>query len=60
MPQQTGVSVWQWATYHRSDSWTEPFEFRPERFLGDPKFTGDKVDTLQPFSVGPRNCIGRK
>lgn len=43
-----------------SENFTDPFEFRPERFLNDPKYAGDKFDMLQPFSVGPRNCIGRK
>lgn len=41
-------------------NFTEPFAFRPERFLGDPKYAGDSLDALQPFSVGPRNCIGKK
>ncbi|KAG5301951.1 cytochrome P450 monooxygenase [Histoplasma ohiense] len=30
-----------------------------ERFLGDPKFANDKRDMIQPFHVGPRNCLGR-
>jgi averantin hydroxylase len=34
-------------------------EFRPERFLGDSEFKNDKIATLAPFSLGPRNCIGK-
>jgi cytochrome P450 len=39
-----------------------PHEFRPERWLEDrdEKYTNDKFDAMQPFSVGPRDCIGRK
>jgi cytochrome P450 len=60
MIQQTIVSVWQWATNYSHDNFTAPDEFHPERFLGDEKFATDKLAALQPFSVGPRNCIGRK
>ncbi|KDN59836.1 putative cytochrome P450 [Colletotrichum sublineola] len=34
-------------------------EFHPERWLGDPKFESDKKSAAQPFSFGPRNCIGK-
>ncbi|KAK9773833.1 putative Cytochrome P450 ClCP1 [Seiridium cardinale] len=36
-----------------------PDEFHPERFLGDASFAGDRLDAIQPFSLGPRNCIGK-
>lgn len=35
-------------------------KFIPERWLDDPRFAGDAKRALQPFSVGPRNCIGKK
>ncbi|KAL0569614.1 hypothetical protein V5O48_012340, partial [Marasmius crinis-equi] len=35
--------------------WRDPYEFRPERFLGD----WDR-DAFVPFSVGARSCIGRR
>lgn len=57
---QTILSVYQYACTHLSSNWTVPFEFHPERFLGDEKFAADKIDASQPFSVGPRSCIGRK
>jgi len=57
---QTVVAVWQWAAYHSADNFTDPFGYHPERFLNDPRFANDKLDMLQPFSVGPRNCVGRK
>ncbi|KAI0889737.1 cytochrome P450 ClCP1 [Annulohypoxylon maeteangense] len=59
VPEGTVVAVWQYAINHHSEFWTEPNTFAPERFLGDPKFKSDQTDAMQPFSVGPRNCIGR-
>lgn len=60
MQRQTVVAVWQWAINHNPDHWTDPDKYHPERFLGDPRFANDRLDALQPFSVGPRDCIGRK
>lgn len=38
-----------------------PNEFIPERWLdSDSRFQNDKREVLQPFSLGPRNCIGKK
>ncbi|KAM0313378.1 hypothetical protein ACHAPQ_012048 [Fusarium lateritium] len=37
----------------------KPFEFHPERLLGDQAFKSDRHDTLQPFHIGPRGCMGR-
>lgn len=37
-----------------------PDAFIPERWLGqDSRFENDNRDAFQPFSTGPRNCIGR-
>ncbi|KAI0132848.1 cytochrome P450 [Xylariales sp. AK1849] len=59
VPEGTVVSVWQWTINHDPLFWTDPWEFRPERFLGDPRYKNDKLDAMQPFSAGPRNCIGK-
>lgn len=43
-----------------------PDKFIPERWLENTRsnrsspFYNDNRDVLQPFSVGPRNCIGRE
>ncbi|KAK3385593.1 cytochrome P450 [Podospora didyma] len=59
IPGNTVMTIFQWALYHNEKYWTDPFGFHPERFLNDPKFAHDRFDALQPFSFGPRNCIGR-
>lgn len=57
---QTVVSVANWAINHDYSNFTDPWTYAPERFLGDQRFALDKREALQPFSVGPRNCLGRK
>jgi cytochrome P450 len=60
VPEGTVVAVWHRAVYHLSDHFREPFSFRPERWMRDPLFQNDRLDVVQPFSVGPRNCLGKK
>ncbi|RYO89206.1 hypothetical protein DL766_003612 [Monosporascus sp. MC13-8B] len=59
IPESTVVAVWQWAINYDPKYWTEPTTFAPERFLGDPRYKGDRLEAMQPFSTGPRNCIGK-
>lgn len=59
VPGGTWVSVCHWAAYHSPHNFRDPDKFVPERWMGDPRYDGDKVDAWQPFSFGPRNCIGR-
>ncbi|KAK4175477.1 putative cytochrome P450 pisatin demethylase-like protein [Triangularia setosa] len=64
IPEDTGLEIWPWAVNHLSRNFTEPNKFIPERWLEADSFDGIKFDksrhsTLQPFSVGPRNCIGK-
>jgi cytochrome P450 len=59
---QTTVGVYQFAAHHYSKNFYEPESFRPERWLPNPpaEFTNDNREAVQPFSTGPRNCIGKK
>ncbi|RYP29493.1 hypothetical protein DL767_006683 [Monosporascus sp. MG133] len=59
VPEGTEVGVWQLAINHAPELWADPKSFHPERFLGDPRFANDRLDAMQPFSTGPRNCIGK-
>ncbi|RYP67847.1 hypothetical protein DL771_007024 [Monosporascus sp. 5C6A] len=62
VPEGTFVEVQHWSINHSKDNWEDPWAFKPERFLRDADgaaSSGDRLDALQPFNVGPRNCIGR-
>ncbi|KAL1984736.1 hypothetical protein VTN96DRAFT_8769 [Rasamsonia emersonii] len=60
IPGNTTVSVNQWATYRNPQNFKDPNSFHPERWLSDSKsFASDKKKYLQPFSTGPRNCLGQ-
>ena len=56
VPAGTMVIVSPWLLHRRSESWSDPLEFRPERFL-DP---GAARSGYLPFGQGPRLCIGRE
>lgn len=59
--QQVSVGVHQWATYHSDRNFHRSEEYIPERWLEDApaEFRNDALDSVQPFSTGPRNCIGK-
>lgn len=58
LPAGTDVSVHQIAAYHSPANFKHPSRFAPERWLGDAEYKNDRRDVHQPFSFGPRNCIG--
>jgi cytochrome P450 len=60
-PDQTTVSCHHYASYHSESNFAFPDKFMPERWLGsDPVFERDNKDVLQPFSLGPRGCLGKQ
>ncbi|KAF2500018.1 cytochrome P450 [Lophium mytilinum] len=59
VPPQTTVAIYQLAINRLDANFSRPTEYIPERWLGDPRFENDSRNAVQPFSVGPRNCIGR-
>ena len=59
LPAGTIIQLPQYPANHLSYNFKKPFEFHPERFLGAEEFKDDDFGVLQPFSIGPRNCIGR-
>ncbi|KAJ5801496.1 uncharacterized protein N7518_003564 [Penicillium psychrosexuale] len=60
LPEDTAVACHHYASYHSESNFAFPDKFMPERWLGsDPIFANDKKDVLQPFSLGPRVCLGK-
>ncbi|CAI6258750.1 unnamed protein product [Periconia digitata] len=68
VPAGTSVCVTSWAAAHSAQNFTDPDTFAPERFLESPtredgaakaRYAGDVRKAAQPFSMGPRGCIGR-
>ncbi|KAH5400403.1 hypothetical protein HBI47_199000 [Parastagonospora nodorum] len=65
LPPNVIVGVNQYSAYLDARNFHRPEEYIPERWdaadYKDPKseFHLDRREVLQPFSVGPRNCIGR-
>ena len=58
---QISVGVHQWSSHHSAANFASPDTFAPERWLPDApeRYHGDKRAALQPFSLGPRGCLGR-
>ncbi|KAF9877225.1 trichothecene c-15 hydroxylase [Colletotrichum karsti] len=56
----TILGIWQYSIYHNPAKFLLPDSFIPDRWLDDKRFDYDEKALHQPFSYGPRNCIGMK
>jgi cytochrome P450 len=63
VPGGTSVCVSSWGAAHSSANFVDPDSFIPERFMdteeSKSKYGADVKRAAQPFSTGPRGCIGR-
>ncbi|TLS22076.1 uncharacterized protein PpBr36_09391 [Pyricularia pennisetigena] len=61
VPEGTRVAVHHLATYRNEKNFKNPWSFVPERWLpeGADVYGSDRKEALQPFSTGPRNCMGK-
>ncbi|XP_053414073.1 cytochrome P450 3A4-like [Nycticebus coucang] len=59
IPKGITVMIPTYALHRDPKQWTEPEEFRPERFSKKNKDSIDPYIYL-PFGTGPRNCIGMR
>nr|B3FWT9.1 RecName: Full=Cytochrome P450 monooxygenase rdc4; AltName: Full=Hypothemycin biosynthesis cluster protein rdc4 [Pochonia chlamydosporia]ACD39773.1 cytochrome P450 [Pochonia chlamydosporia] len=58
---QSVVFYSQYASYHSPSHFARPHEFIPERWSQNPpaEFANDRLEAVQAFSAGPRDCIGK-
>ena len=55
---QTEVYTSAWTVTHDERNFPDPMAFKPERWIdGD---VTNMREASQPFSLGPRGCLGRK
>ena len=59
LPEGTRITMCQYAANHLESNFKRPEEFISDRFMGDEAFKDDHFDAFQPFSVRPRNCVGK-
>lgn len=61
VPGGTTVAVFQWAGSRSALNFKDPDKFIPERWLDEYKeqFEFDQKDSFNPFSAGPRACLGK-
>ena len=60
---QTSIGITLLAAFQSSNNFSQPFRYAPERWMSGkerPEWTkSDRLDVCQPFSAGPRNCVGK-
>lgn len=61
LPKTAMACLWIYGMHHHPDFWSQPEEFRPERWLATTtkRDAGISNGAYMPFAVGPRNCLGQ-
>ena len=59
IPGNISVGVAQYAANRSSLNFTDADTFAPERWMDHSRYEGDALGAVQPFSAGPRNCLGQ-
>lgn len=58
--EQTGVNFNQYAAYRDPNNFSMPTDFKPQRWMDPTSVEVHNSAVFNPFSVGPRNCIGKQ
>ncbi|CAH8382298.1 unnamed protein product [Eruca vesicaria subsp. sativa] len=58
IPKGTSLVINAYAVMRDADSWKDPDEFKPERFLGEEDARREHVLNYLPFGAGRRGCPG--
>ncbi|KAL3420963.1 Isotrichodermin C-15 hydroxylase 11 [Phlyctema vagabunda] len=62
IPKGTTVQIPSWSSNYWPENFNNPKTFAPERWLAkDPSspYFNDHLESCEPFSLGPKNCIGK-
>ncbi|OCT49467.1 Isotrichodermin C-15 hydroxylase [Cladophialophora carrionii] len=59
LPPGTTCYFSSFAAYRSPRRFKDPDSFVPERWMGDERYVSDNRECVQPFSFGPRNCLGK-
>ncbi|KAH8744497.1 cytochrome P450 [Diaporthe sp. PMI_573] len=59
VPGNTRVFVPHYPAYMSPINFKDPKSFVPERWLPETAYDNDRKEIYQPFSIGPRNCLGK-
>ncbi|MBZ6376658.1 MAG: cytochrome P450 [Kocuria palustris] len=58
---QVSVSVSLYSAFRAASHFKNPEAFVPERWLNESdEYINDKKEAFQPYSYGPRNCLGQQ
>ncbi|KAF2230509.1 cytochrome P450 monooxygenase-like protein [Viridothelium virens] len=60
IPGGTFVSFSQFAAYHSSRNFSSPESYLPARWIDPVKMETHNSDVFNPFSTGPRSCVGEE
>lgn len=62
VPPRTSLTMNLWAANRSHRNFHRPLESVPERWMKDApvEFHKDDKGVLKPFSIGPRDCLGKK
>nr|KMM70930.1 cytochrome P450 67 [Coccidioides posadasii RMSCC 3488] len=62
IPKGTHVGVGIYSIHHKPNHFSDPFTFRPERWLSEARpadLVNHETRAYGPFSIGPRSCVGK-